>query len=418
MMKRSAFVILAGVSALLLWFVWPLFGYVSNSYTFAQLPFGWTKLPDNAPQSQVLYDPRYTLNGDAALAAIANWRRKIGSPSISAAIAIDDQLVWAGSSGWQNVAMQAPATPRTRYRIGSTSKSVTATALARLVAAGKLDLDTPISTYMPNLPNKNWPGLTARQLASHTAGMPGYENNTDWQGMYESLVLRRHFDDPEQAVQMFDGTRMLFTPGADFFYSSYDVVLLSAVMQAVAGKPYLEMMADEVFTPLALTSIGPDEPVSINNAIATHYQRSKYGIKPWRKVDLSLKLAAGGFVATPSDVAVLGASWQNDDFIQAAVREDFWTPVRLKNGKVNRQDYALGWRRKNYKITDVGMVLNLNHGGISKGSQCWLIVMPDYNISIAISMNARTDAFFAFADLYEDVFREFLPAPKADAPEL
>lgn len=394
---------------LIIWLGWPIYGFVSNQFEKARLPFAWVELQENAPAKQELYDETYFAAGNTSLQLLADRRSKINAPSLSAAIAIDAKLVWAGAVGWQNVKADIAATPSTSYRIGSTSKAVTATGLARLVTSGNLDLDVPISTYSPDLPNALWADLTARQLASHTAGLPGYEENTDWIGFYKSLALTSHFNNPKDALSMFDGAELVYPPGTDFLYSSYGTILLSAVMQEASELPYLSLMNETVFSPLGLHTIEPDTARNNLEHRAVSYQTKGRQVKPWRSVDLSHKLAAGGFVASPSDLARLGAAWLDEDFIAPDVREDFWEPVRLTNGNVNIQDYAIGWRRKTRTIKGVGSLTHLNHGGISKGSQFWLMIVPEYGISVAIATNRRTDAFFDFADIYEDLLEEFIP---------
>jgi len=100
-----------------------------------------------------------------------------------------------------------------------------------------------------------------------------------------------------------------------------------------------------------LTSLRGDHQTNEAHDKAVSYQVKGQTYKPWRKVDLSHKLAAGGFVSTPTDLATLGGAWLNDDFIPEATRRDFWTPIKI-NGTVNVQDYALGFRRKSWPIDD------------------------------------------------------------------
>jgi CubicO group peptidase (beta-lactamase class C family) len=409
--KKQSFTKLAftALIVLIIWLGWPIYGFVSNQFETARLPFGWVELHDNAPDKQELYDDAFLAAGNTSLLLLIDRRSKIHAPSLSAAIAIDGKLVWAAAVGWQDVKADIAATPTTVYRIGSTSKAVTATGLARLVTSGNFDLDVPISTYSPDLPNVLWADLTARQLASHTAGLPGYEENTDWVGFYKSLALTSHFNNPKDSLSMFDGAELVYRPGSDFLYSSYGTILLSAVMQDASGLPYLDLMNETVFAPLGLHTIEPDTQRNNLEHRAVSYQTKGRQVKPWRSVDLSHKLAAGGFVASPSDLARLGAAWLDDDFITPDVRDDFWEPVRLTNGNVNIQDYAVGWRRKSRTINTVGSITHLNHGGISKGSQFWFMIVPEYGISVAISTNRRTDAFFDFADIYENLLEEFIP---------
>ena len=402
--------IVIALMSLFVWLAWPIYGFLSNQYEVARLPWGWNKLPDQATNTSHLHNPAYSDAGIEAEKILAKRRKKISAPSLSAAVAIDGELVWAGAVGLSDIKAKKAATPETVYRIGSTSKLVGITGLARLVSAETINLDAPISTYSTGLPNQYWENFTSRQLASHTAGLTTYEENNDWLGFYQSLALTSRFNDPIDALSVFDGADILYPSGDRFHYSGYDNVLLSAVMQASVDEPFDDLMHDYVFNPLGLKSIQPDYHRQLNSEVAVSYQVKGVEFKPWRKVDLSHKLAAGGYVSTPSDLALLGIAWLDDDFIPPGIRKQFWTPVQLSNGEVNDNDYALGFRRKSWNIKGAGEVEHLNHGGISKGAQCWLMIIPEHNMSIAISTNRRTDAFFDFADVYVDLLEVFIPA--------
>lgn len=395
--------------ACLIWISWPLYGFVSNQFEIARLPWGWQALPHEMPTDEYVIHPSFTEAGRAAMTLIENRREKINAPSISAAIVSDGRLIWAGAIGWADVANEIAVTTSTTYRIGSTSKAVGITGLARLVADRTLDLDAPISTYSDRLPNPRWDVFTARQLASHTAGLAAYEENNDWLGFYQSLALTTRFNNPANALSVFDDASLLFEPGDDFHYSGFDNVLLSAIMQDAAGQPFNDLMSQYVFEPRGLAATLPDHMRTGALPFAQSYQTKGVQLKPWRRVDLSHKLAAGGYVSTPSNLALLGSAWLDNDFIPNDVRDAFWTPVRLPNGKVNEQNYALGFRRSYWPIEGVGEVIFLNHGGISKGAQCWLMIVPEYDLSLAISINRRTENFFDFADVYVDLLEVFIP---------
>lgn len=397
------------IFGVLTWILFPLYGFVSQQYETARLPWGWSDLPNQPVPSTFISTPPYDKIADQATKILLRRRQLIDAPSLSAAVAVNDQVIWAAAAGWRDIQKQLPATPYTSYRIGSSSKAVAITGLARLVKDKEVDLDAPISGYVNDLPNAAWKMLTARQLASHTAGLAAYEENNDWLGFYQSLALTSHYADPHEALDVFDGADMLHSAGEKFHYSGFDNVLLSAIMQSAAKMPFDEFMHERVFKPLNLSSIQPSYSQSSATEKARSYQVKGKTYKPWRKVNLSHKLAAGGYVATPSNLALLGTAWLDDGFIPPSLREDFWTPVKLSNGAVNKQDYALGFRRKSWPIESFGQVEHLNHGGVSKGAQCWFMIIPEYNMAIAISTNRRTDDFFDFADVYVDLLELFLP---------
>ncbi len=342
-------------------------------------------------------DPIYALAIDEANALIRSHRDEINVPSYSAAVAVGGEIVWAGAVGWADVSQRIPATPETIYRIGSTSKALTVSATGRLIDKGVVDLDTPISAYVEELPER-WERLTLRQLHSHTAGLPGYENNRDRLGQLDSFVLWTRYDDVAEALSQFDDAPLLFEPGTDFYYSSFDVVLASVVLQSASGVPFVELMRQEVFAPLGMTSTGADSNVAASDHKAVSYKRCGRRFCPWRRVDLSSKLAAGGFASTPSDLVRLGTAYLHGGFLSENTVDMLWTPQTLRSGDINVQSYALGWRSQKSHSEWFGDDLWIvHHGGISKGAMSWLVVYPDLDIVISLNTNARVDEFSDFS---------------------
>lgn len=400
--------ICAGILLAFIWLAWPVYEFYSHRGEAPLPPFGWLEMEGKAPSVQELSNSKYKEAGDRALDIIAIHRETIGAPAFSAAVSVDGELVWAGASGWADIQSSTPAIPQTVFRIGSTSKALTATALARLVDKGQIDLDTPISQYLSELPNPEWADITPRQLASHMAGLPHYKENRDWAGLYQTIALQTHYSDVKDAVEVFDESPLLHAPGTDFYYSSLGTVLLGAVMSEAAGKPYRVLMRDEVLQPLNMsaTIVAPGKTPKAGT-LATFYYRQDNLYREWRPVDLSHRLPGGGFAATPSDLVRLGAAQLDESYISKPTREAFWTPQQLSDGKVNEQQYAIGWRWREWEVEGVGMARNANHGGVSRGAQSWLLVFPDYNMSIAFSINSKTEEFHDFGHIYEDIFREF-----------
>ncbi|MCO1334902.1 beta-lactamase family protein, partial [Microbulbifer sp. OS29] len=235
--------------------LWPVYQFYAWSKDALPLsPFGWQVLPDKAVSTQKLNDKGFEQAAEQSLLAIEDHRKEIGAPAISAAVSACGKVVWAGASGWADIEAKIPVSPETRFRIGSTSKALTGTALARLVQRKRIELDKPISNYLEILPNPAWAVITPRQLASHMSGLPHYKKNTDWAGLYETLALNSHYDDMYRALGVFDGSELLFQPGTEFYYSTLGTVLLGAVLAGAEQKSYLEVMEEEVFIPVSMES--------------------------------------------------------------------------------------------------------------------------------------------------------------------
>jgi len=365
-------------------------------------PLGWFDLPETRPYVEGEVAPGYQRTADRARDLLHDHVKDINVPAFSAAIAVDDKLIWSAATGYAHIEQRRKATPSTLFRIGSTSKAVTGTLFARMVDDSLVNIDAPISTYINDLPNSDWAQLTPRQLASHTAGIVGYEENRDLIGAIGYMRLQHSHKDVAEGLAYFDNTELLYEPGTDFHYSSFDVNLLSVVLQEAGGASFQDLMLERVLRPLGLKSPLPDSPHP-DRAAFYHVQEGQ--AQQWREVDLSMKLASGGFMATPSDLAQLGVAWLDDDFITSKTRQQFWTPQTLSDGSVNEQNYALNWRVS--EATENIPFTYMHHGGVSKGSMAWLAVIPEKRMAVALTINTNVWPFSRWSGVFSDLVQLF-----------
>ena len=382
---------------------------------FAGAAIFWGLEPIPEPESiQVeLYDQNYAQTAAEAALILTNARAELHAPSLSVAIARNGQLLWSAAIGWQNIERTIAATTKTRYRVGSTSKTITATALARLVDKSQMDLDQPIQAYAPNILSK-WSSLTPRQLMSHTAGIVGYNENSDIQGIYQTLRLQKHYSNVADTLVTIDDSDLMFPPGDKFSYSSFDVNLMSVIMQEATGIPFLELVAKEVTGPLSLQDTYGDDPAKRDHFEATFYELISGEVKPWRDVNLSVKMAGGGFISRPTDLVLLASSWLDTEFISGKTRETFWMPQPLNNGQVNEQNYALGWRSDDTEINGA-VHRRVHHGGVAKGAMNWLVLYPESGLAVNMSINTVVDSFSEFATFEKRLTELFINGAQVES---
>ncbi len=380
---------------------------------------GLKPLPVETPVTRGADDPRYADAIAAASALIREHRDAISSPAYSAAVAVDGEIVWSEAVGWADIENEVPATPETRFRIGSTSKAVTASATARLAERGVVDLDAPISDYMADLP-EHWRALTLRQLHSHTAGLPGYEENNDYPGLWDSYWSPTHYERVADGLSQVDGAALLYEPGTDFHYSSYDVNIAGAVVAEAANAPFLDLLKAEVFDPTGMERSWGDDVTRDIQGRAQFYKRRGRRVEPWRPVDLSARYPGGGLISTSSDLVRLGMAWLGGAYLDDGTVDAFWTPQTLSSGEVNEQSYALGWRStRAFSDTHGEEIWYVHHGGVSRGAMSWLVVFPEWEMAIALNANARADTFGDFSApsrLLAKYFRDARDALRAKGP--
>ena len=114
----------------------------------------------------------------------------------------------------------------------------------------------------------------------------------------------------------------------------------------------------------------------------------------------------------------IAGAWLDEDFLPRAVVEEFWTPVRLNDGTVNEQNYAIGWRndQSTTRLGPAVAVRLLHHGGVSRGAMSWLALYPDLGIAVAVNINAETPDFADFASVEAQILGLFALAA-GRAPE-
>ncbi len=374
----------------------PIYHQLAESHSSLRGPWGWDSLPPETPysetgsqkNSELLHKARDTLQ---------NHQASIGAPAISIAIAQQGEILWAASSGWADIASGVPVTPDHMFRIGSTSKAVTATVLAQFVDRDYLHIDQTVGETLSPLPNPDWAPIRIRHLASHMSGIPHYGNNKDLGGLYASMKLSKHYPNVDDTLSAFEGSRLLAVPGTSFNYSSYGTNLLAAILQDVGHQKFQLLLKNYINDPLELPTPIPDQE---HEKRVEFYQQGKHKVKTWRNVDLSLKLAGGGLMARPQDLVILGNAWLNDSFISPETRNAFWKKQRLLNGEPNHQDYAIGWRWDSEREI-------AHHGGVSKGAMTWLAIHPGSGLSVAICINTVIDEFWDFAQIQDEFFELF-----------
>jgi CubicO group peptidase (beta-lactamase class C family)/D-alanyl-D-alanine dipeptidase len=186
-----------------------------------------------------------------------------GLPALSIALVDDQQTVWAAGFGQARPDQDLPASARTIYRVGSVSKLFTDLAVMQLVERGELDLDAPITDYIPEfaLGDPISPDVTAgrpptlRQLMSHRAGI------------VREPPVGHYFDDTEpslaETVGSLNGTPIIYEPGARVKYSNAGIATVGYVLERTQGRPFTDYVRDAVLVPLGMrqSAFAPDAAI-------------------------------------------------------------------------------------------------------------------------------------------------------------
>jgi CubicO group peptidase (beta-lactamase class C family) len=338
----------------------------------------------NAPHDKV---SQYAQLNAQTSKQLTQFLKRFHLPSISLAIRVKEEVVFAEAQGLACIADNRSATTNTPYAVGSLAKPLTTSAVMRLVQDGKLSLDDSVHKHITDYPRENG-GFNLRQLASHTAGI---RHGTLGRLKKEWLTPKKHFH-PHEALDFFKDEKLLFVPGSKFTYSSSGYVLLSDVIAKASGQPYTKAMQELVFEPLKMRNTEHDIEGAANGNEAVYYSsfaNDKF-VPALTRRDRSFLFGGGGYLSTPVDLVNMAQDMRNTDYLSAELQEQIFTPVKLDNGDDNPQQYALGWRVQTRQDPKVNgrPVLGVHHGGtVSKAASAFLLTYPEYQASIAFATN-------------------------------
>src|SRR5215210_3022148 len=178
---------------------------------------------------------------EAALdSALEKSFEESGAPGVVAAVQTPE-YTWVGALGVADRASGEPMTPDVHHRIGSVTKTFTATLLLQAAGEGLLSLDDTIDRYVKGVPNGD--KITLRQMADMTSGIASYTEDDQWVKEWSSDPHRVW--KPEEVAQAGIKESPLFEPGTEWFYSNTNYVLLGLVLEQVTGKPIGDLYREQ-----------------------------------------------------------------------------------------------------------------------------------------------------------------------------
>lgn len=191
--------------------------------------------------------------GDPAVTeALKPILRKHNVPAIAAAIVTSEGLQFVGAVGYRKRGTDVPVALDDYWHLGSDTKAMTATLMARLVERGDLQWDTRMADVFPEFEKDFHPDMrnvTIEQLLSHRSGLPANLSLGRYQGEDVRSLRRR-------AVREYLAKRPLHGPGSHMEYSNLGYIIAGAVVEATLNQSWEDAIREEVFTPLAMNTAG------------------------------------------------------------------------------------------------------------------------------------------------------------------
>jgi CubicO group peptidase (beta-lactamase class C family) len=292
--------------------------------------------------------------------------------SASVAVVLGGKLAFAKAFGKATIDPPKPATPETRYAVGSISKEFTAACLLLLQEQGKLSLDDKVAKYFPDLTRAS--EISIRQLLSHTSG---YE---DYAPQDYIIPAWTHSTTPRDVMDHWAKKPLNFDPGMKWQYSNTNYVIAGEIVEKASGEPLLTFLRTRIFDPLGMGSAG-DCFESPSAADATAYTRYAGGPPRSAKREATgWYFAAGELCMTPNDLAKWDTAFLRKEILSAQSYDEFAREMHLANG--DRTGYALG-----LSISEFHRIPVISHGGEVSGFISSNNIYPTRNAAIVVLTN-------------------------------
>lgn len=184
---------------------------------------------------------------EAGKAAAESVLKASGGSAITAAIVDENGILWSGQFGLANKDKNLAPNTDTMFGIGSVSKMFAAAATMILADRGLVDLDAPLSHYVPEfkMADPRYKNITVRMLLNHTAGLPGAD-------LRNAVSLKPFGGQARQALNTLATERLKHAPGWMAVYTNDGFSLLEPLIEAVSGQTFIDFVEKEIFQPLGM----------------------------------------------------------------------------------------------------------------------------------------------------------------------
>jgi D-alanyl-D-alanine carboxypeptidase len=312
----------------------------------------------------------------------------LGVPGLVVAV-YSPEGYWATTKGFSDLETKKPMDLCRLQYLQSISKTYMAIAVLKLHEAGRIDLDAPITNYLPARYSKYFdkPGtVKVRHLMNHTSGIPEYTDVPE----YIAYLLQHpdHSFTSEEFFEYIKNEKQRFIPGSKYAYTNTNYHLLALIADSIAGD-HAKLIQQKVLNPLGLknTFYRNDPGYLRYPELASSYldmagNGNLQDVTMMQQVSVACSKGDDGIVSTPSDAIRFMKGLIQGKLLFASSMQQMMTWVNDSEGQ---PVYGLGL----YNVRYSGY-MGYGHGGAGIGAGCGLYYFPDRNVYVFLGTNIGT----------------------------
>ena len=316
----------------------------------------------------------------------------------------DGAPIFEYAGGLAHRGLGVPVTLDSRFAVASITKMATAVTALRLVDRGLARLDQPL---MDLLPRDQWPVAltpkhTLHHVLSHTSGLTNYHDDDDetgasWMACWDR-VSTYHARRPADVLALFRDLPARAAPGAEYRYGDANFIIAGLVIEAVTGRPYHEVVAEEVFGPAGLHDTGIEAIDDDPRRLAVGYKVDEGPADRWKTNVYSVTamgMPDGGMITTAHDLARLMDAILDGRLLPRPLVVAMTSPQGPNTGDTERYGYGC-----ELVVVD-GAVTVIGHGGGDPGVSAMLTHHLAQGVTLSVVCNQDRGSWAATKRLAE-----------------
>jgi CubicO group peptidase (beta-lactamase class C family) len=295
-------------------------------------------------------------------------------PGLSVAVSTNNVIIYSKALGFADIEQNVPLRKDSAQRLASLSKPVTGTIIMDLVQSARLSLDTPVKSYLAELPAA-YAKVTLRHLLSHQAGVRDYRDLAEVFSMI-------HYRTSRDALRAFMNDPLLFEAGTQTAYSTFGFTVVGAVAEAATRKTFQEI-SKEFFRRYSIQGFDLDDPQAIVTKRVRGYFVNKDGeITNTRAYDASNKYPGGGFTASAQDYLRFVIAVASGRVLQPETLRQAWARQKTSDGKDS--SFGLGWGVSQREGREM-----VGFNGVQPSTTSSIHYFPSEGVGIVLLCNAQ-----------------------------
>ncbi len=282
----------------------------------------------------------------------------------SVAVSKNGVVIYSKTVGFSDVENNLKATEKTKYRIGSVSKSFTAVLTLKAVEEKKIDINQTIDKWFPTITNAK--KITVKHLLSHRSGIHNFTSDSDY------LTWNTQSKTEEEMLEIIEKGGSDFEPDSKAEYSNSNFVLLTYILEKTFNKSYAELLQEHIVKPIGLTNtyvFGKIKPK--NNECKSYNFLGTWKLQP--ETDFTVPLGAGAIISTAIDLT---------KFADALFGGQLLTSESLETMKTIKDRYGIGLFQLPFDKS-----ICYGHTGAIDGFSSIYLHFPNDTISYALISN-------------------------------